>query len=70
MGLDRYEQWRSVRFSNPPQLADLKGFLFDNDDIEALKSCKPGDFFIQMPASSIEELQRSMDWSAADVTSK
>jgi hypothetical protein len=54
-------------FSDPPQLADLKGFLFDNDDIEALKSCKPGDCLIQMPASSIEELQRSMNWSAADV---
>jgi hypothetical protein len=54
-------------FSNPPQLSDLKGFSFDNDDVQALKSCKPGDCLIQMPASSIEELQRSMNWSAADV---
>ena len=29
-------------FSNPPQLSDLKGFSFDNDDVQALKSCKTG----------------------------
>ena len=54
-------------FSNPPQLSDLKGFSFDSDDIQALKNCKPGDCLIQMPASSIEEFHRSIDWSAADV---
>jgi len=54
-------------FSNPPQLSDLKGFSFDDDDIKALKNCKPGDCQIQMPASSIEDLHRSVDWSAANV---
>jgi hypothetical protein len=53
-------------FSNPPRASDLKGFSFDSDDIESLKKCKPGDCQIQMPSSSIEELQRSIDWSAAD----
>jgi hypothetical protein len=53
-------------FSNPPKLSDLKGFSFDSEDIQALKSCKPGDCLIQMPASSIEELQRTINWSAAD----
>jgi hypothetical protein len=53
-------------FSNPPQLSDLKGFSFESDDIDALRGCKPGDCLIQMPASSIEELHRSVDWSAAD----
>lgn len=54
-------------FSNPPQLSDLKDFSFDSDDIQALKSCKPGDCLIQMPTSSIEEFHRSINWSAADV---
>lgn len=54
-------------FSNPPQLSDLKGFSFENDDIKSLKSCKPGDCLIQMPTSSIEELQQAINWSAADV---
>jgi hypothetical protein len=53
-------------FSNPPQASDLQTFSFDSDDIKALKNCKPGDCLIQMPASSIEELQSSIDWSAPD----
>jgi len=59
--------WAVEVFSNPPQLSDLKGFSFDSDDIQALKKCTPGDCQIQMPASSIEELHRSINWSAADV---
>jgi hypothetical protein len=54
-------------FSNPTRASDLKGFSFDNDDIKALKNCKPGDCLIQMPTSSIEALQSSIDWSAPDV---
>ena len=54
-------------FSNPPQPSDLKDFSFDDDDIKALKNCKPGACLIQMPTSSIEALQSSIDWSAPDV---
>jgi hypothetical protein len=54
-------------FTNPPQLSDLQGFAFDSDDIEALQSCEPGNCRIQMPATSIEELHRSINWSASDV---
>jgi len=53
-------------FSNPPHLSDLKGFTFDSDDLKAVKNCKPGDCLIQMPPSSIQDLQKSIDWSAAD----
>jgi hypothetical protein len=45
----------------------MKGFSFEKDDIEAL-SCKPGDCLIQMPTSSLEEVHRSIDWSAPDVS--
>jgi hypothetical protein len=54
-------------FTDPPQLSDLKGFAFDSDDIQALQSCEPGNCEIQMPATSIDELHRSINWSAADV---
>jgi len=53
--------------SSPPQLSDFKGFTFDADDIKQLQDCKPGNCQIQMPASSIEELRKSVNWSAADV---
>ena len=54
-------------FTHPPQVSHFKGFAFDNADIQALKNCQPGDCQIQMPASSIEELHRSINWSAADL---
>jgi hypothetical protein len=54
-------------FTDPPQLSDLKGFGFDSDDIDALRSCEPGNCRIQMPATSIQELHRSINWSASDV---
>jgi hypothetical protein len=54
-------------FTDPPQLSDLQGFVLDSDDIQDLKSCKPGNCLIQMPVTSIEELHRSINWSAADV---
>jgi len=57
-------------FSNPPQLADLKDFSFGDDDVAALKDCKPGNCLIQAPASSIEELHRAIDWSAPDVNDR
>lgn len=55
-------------FSNPPQASDLKNFTFDEDDIKALKNCKPADCSIQMPSSSIQALQTSIDWSAPDAS--
>jgi hypothetical protein len=54
------------RFSNPPQVSDLKKFELDNDDIEALKECKPGDCMIQLPSKGMELFQKSVNWSAPD----
>ena len=54
-------------FSNPPQLSDFRDFSFDDDEVQALKKCQPGDCAFQMPASSIVTLQRSINWSAANV---
>jgi len=58
--------WALGVFSNPPQLSDLKNFSFDSDEVQALKKCTPGDCQIQMPAGSIEDFQKSINWSAAD----
>ena len=46
--------WDLVVFSNPPRLSDLKNFALDNDEIQDLKKCTPGDCRMQLPASSIE----------------
>jgi hypothetical protein len=55
------------QFSSPPQLSDLKGFTLEIEDVKAVKNCKPGDCQIQMPASSIEDLHRSVDFSSPDL---
>jgi len=55
------------KFSSPPQVSDLKNFELDNDDITALKKCKPGDCMLQMPSKGMELFQKSVNWSAPDV---
>jgi hypothetical protein len=57
-------------FGNPPRLADLNGFSLDSDDIRDLQKCRPGDCMIQLPGSTMEELQRSIDWSAPDASQR
>jgi hypothetical protein len=54
------------KFSNPPQVSDLKGYAYDSEDIKAMKECKPGDCQIQMPAGSIEALHKAVNFSAPD----
>ncbi|HET9217820.1 MAG TPA: hypothetical protein VFR18_12625 [Terriglobia bacterium] len=55
-------------FSNPPQVSDLEGLSLDKEDIDSLKDCKPTDCEIQMPAGSMGDLQKSINWSAPNVS--
>jgi hypothetical protein len=55
------------KFSDPPVLSDLDGFTLDEEDVKQLKDCKPGRCEIQLPAESMEEFQKSVNWSAKDV---
>jgi len=57
-------------FSNPPRLSDLKDFSFDDDDIKAVQRCKPGDCLVQMPATSMDYIKRSIDWPAPDASQR
>jgi hypothetical protein len=52
--------------SDSPQLSEFEGFSLATEDINDLKKCKPGNCQIQLPASSIEEFQKAINWSAAD----
>jgi hypothetical protein len=56
------------KFSDPPQISDLDGFSLDEQDIKQLKNCKPGQCEIQLPAETMEKFQRSVNWSAPDVS--
>ncbi|MGO9336657.1 MAG: hypothetical protein ACLPY1_04025 [Terracidiphilus sp.] len=57
-------------FGNPPKLSDLTGFSLDADDVRDLQKCHPGECMIQLPGSSMEELQRSIDWSAPNASER
>jgi hypothetical protein len=58
------------KFSDPPQVSDLKGYSYDSEDIKAMKDCKPDNCQIQMPAGSIEALHKAVDFSAPDAGDK
>jgi|SRR6202050_3289782 len=58
------------RFSDPPRLSDLDGFTLETEDVQQLKACKPGHCEVQLPSDAMEALQRSVDWSAPDVSNQ
>jgi len=55
-------------FGDPPRLSDLNGFSLDYDDIRDLQKCHPGDCLIKLSGGAMEELQRTVDWSAPDAS--
>jgi hypothetical protein len=54
------------KFSDPPQLSDLKGFTLYPDDFKELKNCKEGHCEVQLPTEAMAEFQKSVNWSAPD----
>jgi hypothetical protein len=56
------------KFSDPPKLSDLDGFTLDEEDVQQLKSCKPGHCELQLPTEAMEAFQQSVNWSASDKT--
>jgi len=48
------------KFSDPPQLSDLEGFELDSQDVKDLKDCKPDHCNLQIPASTIAEVQQTL----------
>lgn len=55
-----------TKFSDPPQLSDLSGFILDEEDLKQLKDCKPGHCEVQLPTEAMEEFQQSVNWDAPD----
>jgi hypothetical protein len=50
-------------FKSPPQSADLTPLTLDSDDIDALKSCRPGGCDIRLGGASIAEVRSAIDWN-------
>src|SRR5580704_14707532 len=54
------------KFSDPPRISDLDGLTLEADDVQHLKTCKPGHCEVQLPSDAMEAFHRSVDWSAPD----
>jgi hypothetical protein len=55
------------RFSDPPRIEDLAGLSLDDDDLSAIRSCRPGHCGLKLTAGEMAELQRvaaeaGQDW--------
>lgn len=67
-GSPSYLGLRQLR--TPPKVEDFEGFMLEGDDIKDLKNCKPGKCELQLPAVSMEEFQKQVNWSAPDVATQ
>jgi hypothetical protein len=66
-GLEKTENYLAVEvFSDPPKLSDLDRLELPKEDIDSLKDCEVGDCEIQMVATTIETLQKTVNWKSDD----
>lgn len=57
-------------FGNPATAADARGFSAEQSDLDAIRSCRPGDCDVKMPVPKFDDFRRGIDWSAADAPSR
>ncbi len=53
-------------FSRPPRPADVASLELPERDIDALRSCRPGDCDVKLGGSGIEQLRAKVNWDAPD----
>ena len=58
------------RFSSPPTADDVKGLAFDQKDVDALRSCKPGNCDVRLSGAGIDALKSAVDWKAPDAAER
>ena len=58
------------RFSPTPVVGDVKDLTFDDSDLSDLRKCQPGNCDIRLGGTTIENVRRSVDWTAGDATDR
>src|SRR3954470_11998761 len=58
------------RFHNPPTLDDVKTLTLDDDEIDAIRSCKPRDCDVQVSGEGLQMIRRGIDWNAPDARAR
>lgn len=54
------------RFSDPPTLADFDALRLDDEDLDAIRTCRPGRCGLKLGMDEIDALQRAVDEEDAD----
>jgi len=54
------------RLSDPPQIGDFADLSLDNDELAALRTCRPGNCDLRLGDNAIQQFQTGVDWAAAD----
>jgi len=57
-------------FANPATAADVAAVVIAQRDADDMKSCKPGDCVVKLPATDMERIRREMNWSAPDLAAQ
>jgi hypothetical protein len=51
-------------FSRPATVDDARAFVAEQSDLDALKSCKPAQCDVKLPAARMDEFRREIDWKS------
>ena len=54
------------RFSDPPRIEDLKGLTLDDEDLSAIRRCRPGDCDLKLARSEMNVLRQTLAKSGDD----
>jgi hypothetical protein len=57
-------------FGDPPKVEDVAAFQLGRDDLEDLKSCKPGSCDMKLPATEMTRMGAIVDLSAPDAAAR
>ncbi len=52
-------------FSDPATAADVAAVTINGRDVAEMKSCKPGDCVVKLPATDMRRIHDEMNWSAS-----
>jgi hypothetical protein len=58
------------RFTNPPTLENVSALALDNDEIEAIRTCKPRDCDVKISGEGLQKIRRDIDWKAPDAAAR
>ena len=57
-------------FSTPARESDVDGIEFTSKDVDELRDCRPNECNFKLPATIMDSLRRSIDWSAPDAPAR